>query len=275
VTDFGSNSDPLERMEGDGVAEMPVLLGLLTGCFSSDPDEQAPPKAPARSAPPTGLDAYQVRQPGDLSTTPGRQPISSGQGCMERGVGLKLEGEAEPTAAFKQMLAEGLLGSAGLRDVFGGLFDIGEMEGKSRPADLMSLGANRMKLGRGQPGVLGDTARTGEIDVSDIEALSSFPAGSKVDEFSREDMLAHVFAEQLDIREKRMRGEPISAEQFKKVHNDAIIDGTNETRIERGARPIDGQFGVQDDAGNVAEALFQSGTDVIDRMKVVDEDFQR
>jgi len=84
-----------------------------------------------------------------------------------------------------------------------------------------------------------------------------------------------VFSEQLLVREKRMRGEPISAEMFKDVHNKAILEGTNATRVERNAKPFTDQEGVLDSAGDVSEALFRSGPDVVDRMKVVDEDFQR
>ena len=313
MTDYGSNLDRLDPLDGDGVASFPSLIELLSGC--TDPDEAPANTPPSRDrAAPTGLDAYQAREPGDLSSTPGRIPISaermkqlrdlgfgavpiippgqapksgreitqeqfqtlvSNWGDMQRGVGLQLGGEPKAVESFEQILANGLLGSAGLRDVYGDLFDIEQMNGKPRAADRMSLGANRLELRRKQPGVLGDDVQTGRFDLSDLEALSSFPSGARVDEYSREDLLAHVFSEQLRVREQRMRGESISKKEFEEAHKRATVKGSNTTRTERGAKPIDEQVGTTDAQGRVNEASFLSNGSVIDSFPVVNGDFKR
>ncbi len=128
-------------------------------------------------------------------------------------------------------------------------------------------------MDRSQEGVLGDSARTGALDLDDLEALQSFPTGADVDQYSREDFLAHIFAEQLALRDRRMRSLPIGGEDFLQAHQGAIVDGTNATRTERGARPLTDQEAHED--GGQLKAVFRNGADVVDQIPIVDDTFKR
>ena len=304
--DFGSNVDRLDAMEvdDDGVAWLPALL---SGCSADD--EPTPTPAQVAPTPKTGLDSYSIIPPGEIGR-PGQKGLSekrwnelkdlgfdratilpegetrknpgsmtqrefddlvSDWGEMEKGVGLNISGSDADQRSFKQVLAEGLVGSGGLRDVYGKMFDV-DMNSRNA-AQEFALGANKLQVGRNQPDVLGDSARTGEVDLDDLEVLKSFPTGSEVDQYSREDFLAHVLAEQLTLRDQRMRNKPINGDDFLQAHQAAITSGTNATRAERGARVLTDQELHED--GTNAEAIFRNGNESVDRIPVVDSDFQR
>lgn len=89
-----------------------------------------------------------------------------------------------------------------------------------------------MVIGRSQPGVLGDSFASNEVDLDDLEQFSATPRADHPGESGRDEVITHFMVERHDAA--------ANGSNFNAAHQ-AGIDAQNEMRGERGQSPITSQ----------------------------------
>jgi hypothetical protein len=92
-------------------------------------------------------------------------------------------------------------------------------------------------VGRSQPGVLGDSFASNEVDLDDLEQFSATPRSAHPGESGRDEVITHFMVERHDAA--------ANGNNFNAAHQ-AGIDAQNEMRAERGQSPITSQVMTND-----------------------------
>lgn len=94
-----------------------------------------------------------------------------------------------------------------------------------------------MIIGRSQPGVLGDSFASNEVDLDDLEQFPATPRAGHPSESGRDEVITHFMVERHDAA--------TNGSNFNAAHQ-AGIDAQNDMRTERGQSPITSQVLTHD-----------------------------
>lgn len=150
---------------------------------------------------------------------------------IAHGEGMNVAGAPADREVFRHMLRAGIGGSATFRNLVSDIGNDGD------PAHRLEA-----RVGRSQPDVIWDSFATNEVDLDDLEALRSNPAGADRAVFSREDAIAHFLDER---REGAIQGSG-----FGPAHLHGLA-AENLVRTERGAPAVVGQTGAPRPGGAI------------------------
>jgi PAAR motif len=153
--------------------------------------------------------------------------------------GLTITGAPLDVARFEQMLQEDAAST---------------VAGRARLAQIIGDKAHPITclVGRNQPGVLGDSFNSNEVDLDDFEQFASSPSHGHPNEATRGEEMIHFLAERHDAA--------ANGSSFADAHQEGM-NAQNEVRAERGQSPVVSQTGTANPDGSIdARFNYQDGT---------------
>jgi uncharacterized Zn-binding protein involved in type VI secretion len=142
---------------------------------------------------------------------------------------LTITGSPADVARFAQMLQEDAVST---------------QAGRARLAQILGDTAHPITclVGRGQPGVLGDSFATNEVDLDDFEQFPTNPSPGHPNEATRGEEMVHFLTERNHAA--------AAGTGFGDAHQEGI-NAQNEVRAERGQSPVVSQTGTGNPDGSI------------------------
>jgi hypothetical protein len=160
---------------------------------------------------------------------------------ISAGQGMSISGSGDDREAFRQMLRDGMTDSRVFRNTIAGIGN------DTDPDHLIQA-----DVGRSQPGVIGDSFASNEIDLDDLDQWPSRAPDAHPDQFTRNEAIVHFLSE----RQHALAS--ANPADFGPAHTHGI-EVQNQYRAERGQAAVTSQIGAVNPDGSITATVAIEG----------------